>query len=70
MGSGLYMFIYEALRELEVQRPDIQVRNLYLMGSPLAYFIESGNAVYDPDTFAKVQNIVNKTKRGQTLTLT
>jgi hypothetical protein len=52
---------YEALRELVVERPEIQIRNLNLMGSPLAFFIDKGLASYDVNNpgFSNVQNAVN-----------
>lgn len=52
---------YEALKELAVESPEIRVRNLNLMGSPLPFFIDKGLATYDADDpgFSNVHNVVN-----------
>ena len=53
------VIVYEALGELKTEMPDMQVRNVFLMGSPLGYFVETGKVVYDQDAFDKVTNVVN-----------
>ncbi len=53
------VIVYEVIKELKVERPDIQIRNLYLMGSPLPMFIDTGKVSYDPNAFSGVQNVVN-----------
>jgi len=50
---------YEAIRELKTERPDITFRNVFLMGSPLAFFFDQKKAVYDANAFRNVQNVVN-----------
>ena len=50
---------YEALKELAAERPEIKVRNLYMMGSPLKYFIDKGIVNPNNYAFANVTNIVN-----------
>ena len=50
---------YEAIRELKTERPDIAFRNVFLMGSPLAFFFDQNKAVYDANAFQNVQNVVN-----------
>lgn len=50
---------YEAIRELKNECPDIKIRNVYMMGSPLRFFIQNGKATYDSNAFLNVKNVVN-----------
>ena len=50
---------YEAIRELKSEHPEISIRNVYMMGSPLGFFIQSGKATYDSNAFVNVTNVVN-----------
>lgn len=58
---------YEAIRELKAERPDITIRNVYMMGSPLRFFFENGKATYDANAFANVTNVVNIYNRGDVM---
>jgi len=55
---GTVLF-YEAVRELKTERPGITIRNAYMMGSPLSYFVETGKVTYDASTFQNIANVVN-----------